>query len=248
MAELIGIHYSPWTIKARWALDLKKNSFQYQEYTPLLSEPSLRLKIRRFRGRISVPVYLDGSLILADSFEIASYADKKGSGPSLVPSSKRCHIHEWNLIGHRIAAAGRALVLHKAKKNKNVLLEALPAPLQKSQKIGFIIGKIGLRYVTHKYGKKYLEAAQKILAQDLKEVTTHLKLTQNQPRKYLLDEFSLADIAIASALQFVDPVGNDFIQLGKHARLTFQQPNLIALFADLLQWRDQIFSSHFVLR
>jgi glutathione S-transferase len=51
---LVGEGFSPWTEKARWALDHHGIRYRCEEYVPLAGEPWLRLRARRFHGRISV--------------------------------------------------------------------------------------------------------------------------------------------------------------------------------------------------
>ena len=53
---LIGESFSPWTKKARWALEQCDHSYDYKEYTPALSEPALRLRLRKLKGTVSVPL------------------------------------------------------------------------------------------------------------------------------------------------------------------------------------------------
>src|SRR5580698_1853504 len=86
MIELLGLVYSPWTEKARWALDVRRVLYTFRPYQPILGEPALRLKLGRLRGRVSVPVLtLDDGRVLADSADIARWADGRGEGPRLFP-------------------------------------------------------------------------------------------------------------------------------------------------------------------
>src|SRR6185369_10337053 len=72
MTELIGIPYSPWSEKARWALDVRRVPYVSRLYKPLVGEPMLRLALRRWRGAVSVPVLReDNGRMLADSLAIA---------------------------------------------------------------------------------------------------------------------------------------------------------------------------------
>ncbi len=36
--RLIGLHYSPWTEKARWALDRQRVPYAFEEHLPMLGE------------------------------------------------------------------------------------------------------------------------------------------------------------------------------------------------------------------
>ncbi|TNC90555.1 MAG: hypothetical protein CSH49_02400 [Alcanivorax sp.] len=70
--RLIGMPLSVATQRALWALDYAEVAYQFEEYLPQISTPWLRLRTRRWRGPISVPVLLgEGGLCLLDSWDIA---------------------------------------------------------------------------------------------------------------------------------------------------------------------------------
>ena len=112
MTELLGLPYSPWTEKARWALDARRVPYTFRHYQPLLGEPALRIKLRRPTARISVPVLTtsDGRAI-ADSADIARWADERGEGPRLFPAEHGAAIARFIALSERALAAGRALSL-----------------------------------------------------------------------------------------------------------------------------------------
>jgi glutathione S-transferase len=47
MRKLVALHYSPWSEKARWALDHHGVAYRYEEYKILLGEPKLRLATKK---------------------------------------------------------------------------------------------------------------------------------------------------------------------------------------------------------
>ena len=59
MNELLGLPYSPWSEKARWALDVRHVPYRYRVFQPLIGEPALRFKTRRWTGTVTVPVMTD---------------------------------------------------------------------------------------------------------------------------------------------------------------------------------------------
>lgn len=61
---------------------------------------------------------------------------------------------------------------------------------------------------------------------------------------YLLGSFSYADIAAATLLQGVQPVVDDCLPLDRATRAAWTQPALAREYADLLQWRDDIYRKH----
>src|SRR5215468_11323456 len=112
MTELLGLSYSPWTEKARWALDARRVPYTFRHYQPLLGEPALRLKTRRLAGRVTVPVLTtsDGR-VLADSADIARWAGERGEGPLLFPAEHEATVARFVSLSERALAAGRALSL-----------------------------------------------------------------------------------------------------------------------------------------
>lgn len=67
----ISLDYSPWSEKARWALDWSGPSYENKAYLSMIGTPWLRYKTKTLAGPVSVPVLLDGKVILTDSFDIA---------------------------------------------------------------------------------------------------------------------------------------------------------------------------------
>ena len=53
---LFKLGYSPWSERALWALDHHGLARREREYTPIFGEPGMRLKARRFKGRVTVPL------------------------------------------------------------------------------------------------------------------------------------------------------------------------------------------------
>ena len=72
MTEFVALSYSPWSEKARWPLEHHGIEFREHQYVPLLGAPRLRLRLRRLRGRVTVPVLFTRDRVLADSFAIAT--------------------------------------------------------------------------------------------------------------------------------------------------------------------------------
>ena len=90
---LIGESFSPWTKKARWALEYCGLAFDYLEYTPTLSEPALRWRLRQWSGTVSVPILLADDQCFHGSWAIALYANQTTSDKRLGDMSA---ISRWN--------------------------------------------------------------------------------------------------------------------------------------------------------
>ena len=74
MSDLYGIAYSPWTMKARWALDHHKIPYRYREHLILFGMPELRWRLKKPFGDITVPLLVNGGgNSVMDSFEIARH-------------------------------------------------------------------------------------------------------------------------------------------------------------------------------
>ena len=126
MAHLIALSYSPWSEKARWALDHHRVPYRYEEYVPMLGEPLLRLRLRRPTGKVSVPVLLDEGRAFTDSFDIARHAERVGSGDPIFPEAVLAEIMRWNERSNAGLAAGRALTVERTGKSPEAKAEALP--------------------------------------------------------------------------------------------------------------------------
>lgn len=234
---LFGEGFSPWTEKARWALDHHQIAYRYQEYTPLLSEPWLRIRAGCPRGRLSVP-YLVGAagFSLGDSFAIARQADQMGCAPPLVPLDLLAEITEWNERSERLMRAGRAQILARTESNRDIQIESLPPHLPRP--LCHLLAptvRIGTAYLRKKY------AVRLVSDEELEADLTALRAAiAGDPSRTLLDRFTLADIAMASALQAVRPHDSQPIGLRPAQRRAWARPALAARWEDVLVWRDTI--------
>src|SRR5579862_2703814 len=112
MTELLGLPFSPWSEKARWALDVRRVPYTYRVYQPIVGEPALRMKVGRLRGKVTVPVLTtDDGTVLADSAAIARWADGRGEGAPLFPAEHAAAIARFIDLSERALDAARALTL-----------------------------------------------------------------------------------------------------------------------------------------
>lgn len=244
--ELISIAYSPWSIKARWALKICGVDHHNREYLPMLGEPWLRAKSRAWSGRITVPVLIVEGRTLRDSFEIAQYAVAYGDAPELMPAASLSEIIDWNERAEVASAAGRVLTTAAVGASADALLESVPPAMRRIKAVGWLFGNIGVRFLK----KKYVMTAEK-RSEALEVIEAHLKKISaalSDGRDYLLGEFSYADIAVAVSLQFVDPVADEYVRLGKRSRRCWRRDALAASYADVLGWRDRVFEAHYPKR
>ena len=118
MNELLAIPFSPWSEKARWALDARGVAYVERRFEPVLGEPELRLRLRKLTGRVSVPVLITGRGAIADSTAIARHAEAFGSGVSLFPQGRDTDIAHYDALSQRGLEAGRGLALTRMENDE----------------------------------------------------------------------------------------------------------------------------------
>lgn len=235
---LVGEGFSPWTEKALWALDHHGLRYRYEEYTPLVSEPWLRVRARRPSGKITVPYLLGPSISLGDSFAIACEADRLAGGAPLAPSDLLGDIVQWNDLAERLMRAGRSNILARTEERIDVRMESLPAFVPQRLRKPLAGGvRVGTAYLRRKYGVGTIGDEQ--LEPDLAMVRRAIA-----DREFLLGRFTLADIAVAAALQAVRPHSRFPLGLGPAQRDAWARPGLAARFEDVLAWRDRVVARH----
>jgi glutathione S-transferase len=248
MTELLGLPYSPWSEKARWALDVRRVPYTYRIYAPLVGEPALRLKLRKWTGPVSVPALTDDhGLTLSDSARIARWADGRGSGPVLFPPELDAEIARFVELSERGLAAGRALSLGRMLGDREALEEMVPRDVRKTiGPVAAAIGTFGIRRTLRKYGsdKTDREALERTLTEVLDALRAALaKAPERAPVKTILGQFTFADVAMAQVLAFVLPPSLG-LRLGAASRRNFADPPMAERYDDLVEWRDALYDAY----
>jgi glutathione S-transferase len=254
MVQLLALPYSPWSEKARWALDARRVPYAYRVYTPLLGEPALRLRLRRWTGPVTVPILIDdGGACIADSADIARWADARGEGPRLFPPEHAADIEAFITLSERALAAGRALSLRRMLHDDDALREMVPRPLRRvSPGAAARIAKLGIARTLRKYpiarsgaSPSDPRAAAPILEAALDELRRALAAApkSGDAPPTLLGHFTFADIAAAQALAFVDPPTTG-LRIGRSSRRTFTDESLRERYEDLVRWRDALYGAY----
>ena len=246
MIELLGATYSPWTEKARWALDARGITYAFRKYAPLIGELGLRKKLGKWRGRVSVPVLTDDAgATIDDSAAIARWADAHGAGPSLFPAGREADVERFVELSERGLAAGRGASLRRVIADDDAVRELVPRNLRKLP-FSTALGRFGVRRTLRKYGGHHDDAATHTaeLTRVLEELRAALAAAPatGEPRT-LLGALSFADIAAAQVIAFAAPpdVG---LKLGPASRRCYSDPAIAAAFPDLVAWRDALYASH----
>jgi glutathione S-transferase len=241
-AQLVVLHVSPWSERARWALDHHGIAFREIQHAPFLGERKLRKLVGPGPARATVPVLVDGEQVITQSWDIAAHADAIGNGAKLLPADRVAEIRAW--VDELDAASnhGRALVIRGMLASSAALDEGLPPEVP-----GFMrpllrpITRYGTRWFARKYALD-LDAKGEHL-QVLRSVLDRVRARLGGGR-YLFGSFGYADIASASFLQAVVPVDDRWLRLGPATRAVWTQPELAADYDDLVRWRDQLYRDH----
>jgi glutathione S-transferase len=249
MAELLGIPYSPWSEKARWALDARHVPYRDVTYAPLIGEPMLRVKVGKWTGPVSVPVLTaDDGRVIPDSADIARWADTRGEGPELFPAELAAKVDDFVALSERGLAAGRGLSLVRMLEDDEALSEMVPKPLRKPLgRTGVRIAAMGIKRTLRKYGADGSDRAahERELAAVLDELRAALGRapTNGGKAKTLLGRFTFADVAMAQVLAFVEPPRFG-LRIGRASRRSFTDPGMRERYADLVTWRDALYEAH----
>jgi glutathione S-transferase len=242
MRKLVSLNVSPWSERAKWALDHHGLAYEVVEHMPIVGERRLRRLVGPGKPRATVPVLVVGAEAVSESWDIAVYADREGGGAKLIPPEHEEAIRTWAALADEAANAGRALVLAAILASGPALDEQGPPfiptwlrpplrPLARAATMAFV----------RKYELRLGESDAHTRAVRLALDRLRSGLAASSP--YLHGSFSYADIAMASLLQGISPVDNRFVKLGPATRAAWTHAALAAEYADLVAWRDSLYES-----
>ena len=233
-ATLVHIPYSPWSRRVRLALRRMEVAVDLKLYTPTLSEPWLRWKVGRLRGRLSVPVLLrDDGPALTDSFDIVCWASDQSDAP-LAPPHLREGLREWNARAESALSAGRQLTTLEVLEDDVALRASLPPPVKRLGPIGSLIGRDACWRLLEKYGDGRTPPAwEDDLAWFVADLDRRL-----QQSEHLLGEPSYADLLAATALAFVRPDAKARVPEG--ARHCWTRQELVDAHPRVFAWQEQV--------
>ncbi|MCC6214938.1 MAG: glutathione S-transferase [Polyangiaceae bacterium] len=233
---LIGLAYSPWTERARWALDHHGIPHAFESYLPVVGEPALRLRARRLTGRVSVPVLLGPGGPVWDSRGIAEHADRTGRGDPLCAGHERA-LDAWMPGIEGALDAARSLVLRAIEASPLASAESVPLPMPRALKGP--TARFGTAVLRWKYGSTEPDADAEA------RVAALLDRARDAVRPGYVDgTFSLVDIALAGVVQAIQPVAERFLPLGPGTRAAWTRPALAERFAEVIAWRDSLYERH----
>lgn len=230
---LVGEAFSPWTIKARWALEYCGIRYDYREYTPTLSEPWLRWRIRDWRSPLSVPVLMVRTEVIFGSRQIAVFAARNSEGQTL---GDLAAAQAWDAISERGLADARTRVVRAISMDAAALDESvrfLPPQLR------FVLRPVA-RHIVLRLDRKYTHLAVPGAHWDsLVRLREGLDASRSG---FLLGSFSYADITMATLLEAVVPTSSPDV-LGPAQRRCWTDAALAEEFPDLIEWRNRLIAS-----
>lgn len=243
---LVHLPYSPWSERARWALDARAVAHRRRTYQPLFGEPELRLRLRRLRGPVTVPLLITGDGVLGDSYDIARWADWQGTGASLFPAGQEDQVRRWHEWSERALCAGRAISLSRIVGSEASLRELVPRPLRRLGGGAVALARFGVARAQRKYGTtaRPEQAWREEIAAALEELAQALGADPAAGPTTLLGAFSFADITAAQALISLVPPEDRYLRMGQETRRAFGDPALLARFPQLAAWRDALYARH----
>lgn len=235
---LLQLPQSPWSERARWALDHHGVSYRAVEYLPFVYAPIVRLASGEPARQVTVPMLFDDGRVLRDSIEIGRHAESLGGGAKLF-TDEGAVLHYCEL-SDRFLQAARIRALHRLALDDEALRESLPPLMARAPSAFVPVARTVTRMMLGKYDTTSRPPAE--TEATLATVLADLDETLGSADYLAGGAFSFADIAVASALGFVRP--HPRAPLGQRERLVYTEPKLEALFPRLLAWRDRIVERH----
>lgn len=242
--KLWSLPYSPWSEKAKWALEWSGVAYRRMRYRPLIDELAMRWRLRAPTGVVSVPVLQHDGGFLADSFDIACWAAAQDvSGARCIDDDDRSAIAEANRHSERGLAAGRVLSLTRLLELPQGLRDMAPPALsRRAPALAERLAGAGVRRTLAKYAAQVDGDPRTTLTAELERLRTELARGHaTDGVAHLLPRFGYADIAMAQVLAFVQPP-QTHLRLSPATRESFVDEALAQRFDDLLRWRDALYT------
>jgi len=244
---LWSISYSPWSDRARWALDHCGVTYTRRAYQPLLGEPAMRLKTGNWSRPVSVPVLETDDGVIADSLDISRYADRSAAEDvRLFPGEDQERILGLHARSEAALAGGRILGLRRILDTHRGALDAfVPPPLRSLPgNAGRSIAAAGVRRTIRKYANVTPKDAEGTLVEFLDVLAEAIEAgsRHDDGTLTLLPRFSFADITMATGLSFILPPSSH-LRLSDASREAFTSPERPEGYDAVFAWRDALFAA-----
>lgn len=240
MNTLTGMYFSPWTERARWALDHHDVPYDYREYTTLIGEPMLRLRAGKWFSKVSVPLLTTPGGLVHDSFEIARWADRHSPDAPLVQAAHLQETQDWLHRAELALCSARLRATRRISHSVDALAERLPGYTPDALRKPLApMAFIATQYILGKYR---LPGSDEMVQFRLMDEFFGTASAALHGRDFVFNQFSFVDIVIATALQALTPVDDRYIYLGPGSRVCMCEPELAEKYANLIAWRDEIYA------
>jgi glutathione S-transferase len=239
---LLSLRYSPWSERARWALDHHGLAYHLLEHDPFFGE----WRLRRLTGKqvrpATVPLLITERELLRDSYDIALYADRHGKKSPLVPAELEPEIRALNELVNRTLTMVRGLVTAAVLDSSAALDETLPNFVPRSLRPPL---RPFSRFATRWFAQKYaIDLADRETPLCVLADTLSSFRERYAGKAYLFGRFTYADVVFCSLLQGVSPVDDRFIPLEPAWRKAWTRDDLARDFTDLIALRDRLYAAH----
>jgi glutathione S-transferase len=243
-ALLVLMPYSPWSERARWALDHHHIAYRPIEHLPMVYEPVLRVataaiakNAERLFIKPTVPILVHDGKLFADSLSIAEHAEEIGDGTQLFPDAVRADVLGWVDAADKLLDSGRSRMMDRLVDADAALLETLPPPLRLLGPVAVASARLGARFVRQKHADRTASAAEHEARMDA--VLDRIERALDG-KDYLTGSFTFADAAIAAALDVVNVRASS--PLGEASRKVWGEPQLAKVHPRVIAWRDRVYA------
>lgn len=239
---LFGLAYSPWTERARWALDHHRIDYFYEEHVPMLGEPWLRWNARGSGlPRASVPLLRTDGRAIGDSVAIMAWADSVGRGESLRADTD--HTRSWadriELGVHAVRSRVTAAILADPEAQRESAQAAVPASLAG---VFSPLAAMGARFIASKYNVdlRAVDAARR----QCRETLLLIRGTLDGGFHLVGHSLSAVDLMAATFVQGIQPVSARHLALTPAVYRAWCDAELAEEFEDIVKWRDEMYRKH----
>lgn len=238
--RFFGMNYSMWSIQARWALDHHVIRYNYFEHIPMITTPVLRLVTGKLTGKVTAPLLVADGRVYDDSWQIVAFADRTGHREKLIPFDKVDAIREWHDVCDVAKKSNRIIATDATAHNEDAKRDNLPDFFPEfTRNVLTPLADLGVAYLGMKYDFRHAIIAEE--KKKVREVLNKVRKALNG-KKFIYEHFTYADITAAATLEFVRPVADRYVPLKPAIREVFTQNDLATEFADLIEWRDQLYA------
>lgn len=238
-AHLYGLAYSPWTERARWALDHHGIVYRYHEHVPMLGEPLLRARAKVPSGqKATVPLFVDDSgERFMDSLAIIVRADRGASRPLITDlAATRSLVEKIERALHATRARVTSRVVADPAALKESATAAVPAFMAA---LAAPVAAQGAKFIAKKHSAPLDRVQENI--ETLREVLREVRPLVDTSVVHTRETLTAEDILLATLLWAVKPVEVAHISIGPAVRRAWTADELVDECSDLLAWRDALY-------